>query len=88
MAKKKVAFKFVPANPVHDVKLAGSFTNWERGAIVMARGRSGEWKAQVSLDPGEYEYKFMADGIWFNDPAADRSATNVWGSENSVRVVR
>jgi hypothetical protein len=54
----------------------------------MNRAKSGEWQAQVSLEPGEYEYKFWADGVWYNDPAADKQAPNAWGSENSVRAVR
>ena len=88
MAKKKVTFSFKPTQNVHDVKLAGNFTNWDQGAIVMTQGRSGEWKTQASLEPGEYEYKFMADGVWFNDPKADKQMPNAWGSENSLKVVK
>lgn len=86
--KKKVSFKFKPQENVHEVKLAGTFSNWDQGAIVMAQGKRGEWKAQVSLKPGEYEYKFLADGNWYNDPAADKQVPNMSGSENSLRIVR
>lgn len=86
--KKKVFFKFKTPGAAREVKLCGNFTNWEQGAIVMDKGRAGEWKAQISLEPGEYEYKYWADGVWYNDPSADRQAPNVWGSENSVRIVR
>jgi pullulanase len=88
MAKKKVTFSFKPEQEVHDVKLAGNFTNWEQGAIMMTKGRFGAWKAQTELEPGEYEYKFMADGQWMNDPKADKQKFNELGSENSVKVVR
>ena len=89
MAKqKKVDFKFGAPRTAHDVKLCGNFTNWEQGAIVMDRGRAGEWKTMVNLEPGEYEYKFWADGVWYNDPSADKQVSNDWGSENSVRIVR
>ena len=88
MATKKVTFSFKPAQELHEVKLAGNFTNWEQGAIVMTKGRFGEWKAQTTLEPGEYEYKFMADGNWLNDPKADKQKFNDLGSENSVKVVR
>ena len=88
LRKKRVTFKFNPPPSIHDVKLAGSFSNWEAGAIMMEKGKSGEWKAQVSLSPGEYEYKFLADGNWFNDPQADRQVQNICGSENSLRIVR
>ena len=88
MAKKKVTFSFKPAREFQSLKLAGSFTGWEQGAIMMTKGRSGEWKAQTSLEPGEYEYKFLADGNWLNDPHADRIAPNGQGSQNSVKVVK
>jgi hypothetical protein len=86
--KKKVTFKFKATAPVHDVKLCGNFTEWEKGAIVMTRGRGGEWKADVNLEPGNYEYKFCADGAWFTDPKADQQTHNSLGSENSLRQVR
>jgi len=88
LRKKRITFKFKAPSSIHEVKLAGSFSNWEQGAIMMEKGKSGEWKAQVSLTPGEYEYKFLADGIWFNDSQADRQVQNIWGSENSLRIVR
>ena len=85
--KKKVSFNFRDPG-AHEVKLAGNFTNWENGAIFMTRGRSGEWKTQVALEPGEYEYKFVADGQWLPDPAAEEQKKNEQGTENSVRLVR
>ncbi len=88
MAKKRVTFSFRPKQDFQNVKLAGNFTNWDQGAIVMTKGLTGEWKAQASLEPGEYEYKFMADGSWLNDPKAEKKVGNSLGSENSVKVVR
>ncbi|MCU0641558.1 MAG: isoamylase early set domain-containing protein [Candidatus Margulisbacteria bacterium] len=86
--KKKVAFKFTAPTAAQEVKLAGNFTGWEQGAIVMKHARSGEWKADVSLEPGEYQYKFIADGSWLNDPAAEQQIGNDQGTTNSVRFVR
>ena len=84
--KKKVTFSF-NAPEAREVKLAGSFTGWQSGAIIMNKGRAGVWKADVTLEPGEYEYKFLADGNWQNDPAADAQQRNDQGIENSVRRV-
>jgi len=86
--KKKVTFKLAAPTGVHEVKLCGNFTNWQEGAIVMTHARSGEWKADVSLEPGEYQYKFIADGAWLNDPAAEQQMSNDLGTANSVRFVR
>ena len=88
MAKKnKIVFKFVSPTEVKQAVLCGTFTNWEQGGIVMTRGKSGEWKASVSLEPGEYEYKIRADGVWYNDPAAGQ-VNNSFGSVNSLMEVR
>ncbi|MFA6431562.1 MAG: isoamylase early set domain-containing protein [Candidatus Margulisiibacteriota bacterium] len=88
MGNKKVKFSIVAPQNTKEVRLCGAFTNWEQGAIVMKKGRSGEWAAQVNLEPGEYEYKFKVDSFWYNDPTADKLTGNVWGTENSIRVVR
>lgn len=88
MAGKKISFMFKAPGSAHDVKLCGNFTNWEQGAIVMKSARAGEWKTQINLNPGEYEYKYWVDGVWYNDPNADRQVGNTWGSENSVKIVR
>jgi hypothetical protein len=88
MAKKKVTFKLSAEQQAKVVRLAGNFTGWEQGAIVMKHARSGEWKADVSLEPGEYEYKFIADGNWLTDPQADAQKANASGITNSVKFVR
>ena len=87
MAKRKVTFKFKAPGDVHAVKLCANFTNWEQGCIVMNKGNAGEWKTQVNLERGDYEYKFMADGRWFTDPSADRQVHNPMGTDNSVRHI-
>lgn len=88
ITKKRVTFKFNGPSEAKEVKLCGSFSNWEHGAVFMTQAKRGEWKTVVSLSPGEYEYKFLADGVWHNDPQADKQVANEWGSENSVRIVR
>jgi hypothetical protein len=45
--------------------------------------RSRTFAAMVSLPPGRYEYKFIVDGEWVEDPKAD-SVPNEFGSRNSV----
>jgi len=88
MAKKKrVTFSFDPPQAYSEVKLCGSFTNWVEGAITMTKGKTGAWKAQVSLEPGEYEYKFIADGVWLDDPFAEKQVANDQGTINSLRTV-
>jgi len=65
------------------VLLAGSFTNWQMGALPMTKTDSG-WIANVKLVAGKYLYKFVIDGNW----SVDRDNANVendgMGNDNSV----
>jgi len=87
-SKRMVRFNFKAPEGARDVKLCGSFTNWEKGAIRMKNAKSGEWSATVMLDPGEYQYRFLSDGHWYNDPRADKQMHNVFGSQNSVKRIQ
>lgn len=69
------------------VKLAADFTNWEKSPMEMTRDEEGQWFASVSLEPGEYAYRFIIDGEWSDDPLAFQSLPNPYGSVNSVRRV-
>ena len=83
-ARKRVYFTF--AGPeAKDVSLVGSFNNWdERRALK--KDRQGNWKTWMMLVPGRYEYRFLVDGKWCNDPG-EGCVANPFGSENSVRNV-
>jgi len=69
------------------VSLAGDFNNWDPQAMPMYKGSDGVWYLSVSLIPGRYEYRFFADGVWQDDPAAKERAANTAGGENCVRTV-
>ena len=42
----------------------------------MTRLNDGRWTKELSLAPGRYEYRFVADGQWLDDPAATIFALN------------
>ena len=69
------------------VSLAGDFNNWDTRAAPMEKGPDGIWRLGVPLVPGRYEYRFYADGVWQDDPAAQQRAANSLGTENCVRIV-
>jgi len=82
--KRSVKIKFQAPVNVNEVKIAGDFTDWERGAIFMSKsGRSGEWTTTIKAEPGEHQYRFMLDGNWFTDPSTEHTI-NSFGSENSI----
>lgn len=65
------------------VMLAGSFNNWEPGALAMMKTDSG-WIAIVKLGPGKYWYKFVIDGGWTTDKDNRLSENDGLGNVNSV----
>lgn len=50
------------------VVLTGSFNNWNTDELLMEKVPGG-WRTSYALSPGNYEYKFIADGNWITDPA-------------------
>jgi len=70
------------------VSLCGEFNGWSPSATPMKRHNDGHWEATVALAPGRYQYKFLVDGDWLLDPAAQRNVPNEHGSLNSVVEVR
>jgi hypothetical protein len=53
----------------------------------MVQDEEGVWKAEVDLEAGEYEYRFIVDGEWQDDPGCEERCDNVFGTCNClVRV--
>lgn len=87
MAKKAVQLK-LRAPGAKRVSLAGTFNNWDANSILAKKDRQGSWSVTVSLNPGKYEYKFVVDGSWLNDPNCKECIPNNLGSANSMLVVK
>ncbi len=84
---KKVQFEFLSPHALK-VSLAADFNNWDTGANQMKKDKKGLWKTTLSLKPGRYEYRFLVDGNWENDPSCCDCVPNEFGSENCVRIVK
>ncbi len=83
---QKFPFEF-QAPEAQEVFLVGEFNNWDTSANPMKKDKKGLWKATVSLKPGRYEYRFLVDGNWENDPSCCDCVPNEFGSQNCLRVV-
>ncbi len=66
------------------VLVAGTFNGWRPEAGPLVRTEDGEWNIRLLLEAGQYEYRFVVDGVWVDDPRATQSAPNPHGSRNSV----
>ncbi len=83
---KKVQFEFLAPEALK-VFLAGDFNNWDTSVNPMKKDKKGVWKTAFSLKPGRYEYRFLVDGNWENDPSCCDCVPNEFGSMNCVRIV-
>ncbi|MDA7916126.1 glycogen-binding domain-containing protein [Verrucomicrobia bacterium] len=84
--KKRVNFALDAAD-AEGVVLVGCFTDWAEGALPMKKNKDGIWKKMVNLNPGSYEYRFLVDGSWRNDPDCPDTRSNGFGEFNNLREV-
>lgn len=70
-----------------EVGIAGSFNDWHPSVTPMIRLGDGKWAKELALPPGRYEYRFVVDGEWVDDPAATELIPNPFGTPNAVLVV-
>lgn len=68
----------------HRVEVAGTFNNWQPQVNPLARSDSGDWSTTIILKSGQYEYRFIVDGVWTDDTQAPLRAPNPYGGFNSV----
>jgi hypothetical protein len=71
-----------------EVLVAGSFNGWQPRVTPMTPMRGGQWSAEVLLEPGRYEYRFLIDGQWQDDPLSACFVANPFGGLNGVVEVK
>lgn len=87
MRAKPVEFRLY-APQAKMVNLAGNFNKWDTQALCAKKDSKGNWKVKLSLKPGRYEYKFLVDGSWINDPKCTACVPNAFGTENCVVEIK
>lgn len=70
------------------VHLAGNFNSWDAKSLAARKDSQGNWIAKVNLKPGKYEYKFLVDGSWANDPRCNKCVPNAFGTQNCTLEVK
>ena len=72
----------------NSVAVTGEFTNWSRDGIPMQKDETDTlWKIVLDIKPGEYEYRYIVDGVWMRDPNNRDYIRNEFGQENSLLIV-
>ncbi|MCX7800177.1 MAG: alpha-amylase family glycosyl hydrolase [Fimbriimonadales bacterium] len=79
-------FRYVAAEPVESVAVAGSFNGWSRDANPLRPDADRRvWRIALSLPIGRHSYKFVLDGRrWVRDPANPHAEDDGFGGENSI----
>ena len=89
--KERVTFKLY-APEAGNVSVAGSFNNWDIFSHPLKRSNHGKadggWQKAIYLEPGTYEYRFVVDGAWNDDPSCGELRANEFGSSNCVLRVQ
>lgn len=82
---RRIAVQFQCAAPrAEKVCIAGDFNGWDAGANRLDQEETGVWTTCLPLAPGIYQYRFIVDGEWHDDPEASRRIPNGFGSSNCV----
>ena len=70
------------------VFVAGDFNHWLAGDVRLRRDQEGIWRGCLWLEPGRYEYRFIVDAEWQDDPRATTRVPNEFGTTNCVLDVK
>ena len=79
----KITFNLY-AKEADQVELVGEFNDWKPAKLK--KYKNGNFKTQLNLPVDKaYEFRYLVDGQWQNDPAADAYKWNDFaGDDNSV----
>jgi len=69
------------------VFIAGNFNQWNLSSHPLKQDKNGVWKISLPLGPGRYEYRFLVDGHWQNDPDCSSFIENPFGTLNCLRII-
>ncbi|MBF4471480.1 MULTISPECIES: isoamylase early set domain-containing protein [Flavobacterium] len=84
----KVTFS-LEAKEADQVSVIGDFNDWKIEDGILSKLKNGTFKGTFELGKdAEYEFKYVVDGTYVNEPEADSFKWNDFaGAENSVLVI-
>ncbi len=77
------SFKLKGYEDAKKVVLAGSFNKWDEHLFKMNKTESG-WELTLQMKPDIYQYRFIVDGQWMEDPDNTNKIRNEHHEYNSV----
>lgn len=83
--KMREVFLTLKASDAKDVFVAGDFNEWKTDASSrMEEVLPGVWRKKLNLAAGKYQYRFVRDGEWIEDPNNPKVEKNPFGQQNSL----
>ncbi len=79
--------RFYTTKNASSVFLAGEFNQWSKDATPMKK-KGNQFFVKLKLAPGYYQYKFVIDGNWMQDPDNPVGVDDNYGGLNSVIHVK
>jgi 1,4-alpha-glucan branching enzyme len=85
---KRRKIKFSLRSPdAKEVILMGDFNHWNPKKHPMKKNNNDVWEKTTMLFPGRYEYRFLVDNRWENDPENKQWCFNRFGTKNNFIIV-
>lgn len=82
---QKVLFHFYRPG-ANRVCVAGDFNGWKIWDLDMESDGQGNWSLECMLPPGEYRFRYCADGEWYADYAASGVEPGRFGLDSLVHI--
>lgn len=90
-AKGNITTRRVPfqgtAHGARDVRVTGDFIRWGVQGIPLGHDGAGLWRTMLRLEPGEYQYRLLVDGLSSDHAEETEPVPNPFGSRNSLLKV-
>ncbi len=77
-----VRFRLRGYENARKVIVSGTFNRWDEELFRMYKIENG-WEIILKLKPDDYEYRFIVDGHWMEDPTNPDKVVNEYGEYNS-----
>ncbi len=68
------------------VYVVGDFNDWRTDQSRMTRVEGGYWRAKIKLQPGQFKFRYCADGVWYTDYAAFGVEPGPFGMDSVLSV--
>ncbi|OQA98386.1 MAG: Maltogenic alpha-amylase precursor [Bacteroidetes bacterium ADurb.Bin217] len=83
LKSKKIVHTIRFTGYARNVQIAGDFNSWNPQGFDFIY-KEGAWNFELEIEPGNYAYQLIVDGVWANDPSNSEVLENGYGGYNSL----